>query len=223
MQPRFSHPQPGRRYRKRFAYAAVLAAAVACGPSVEVRTAVSPEAAVLSTRRTFAVVEAKSEEDGNGFGINDPMIDNQITSRAMHDQIVTTFEAKGYRYTTKNPDFVIRYQASLAPILDIWTNGTMGSGYYGFRGRYGYDAYGYADPYWAGDFGYGHAVASYDRSQVIIDAVDPGSGKLLWRGEGTSDRYAEPKKYMKEIRRAVNAVAKKFPSGNGNNALVVSR
>ena len=213
------------RRRTGLGVAAVAAAALvaACGPNVDVRTAVSPEAVVLGTRQTFSVVEAKAAKNGNGDGdangINDPMIDNSITAQAVHDQVKTAFEARGYRYVTSKPDFVITYQATIAPIMDIYTNGSLGYGAYGYRGYYGYSY----DPYWADPYGYGTAVATFDRTRVIIDALDPGTGKLLWRGEGTSGEYSDSKRYVKELRHAVNAVAKKFPSVGAGAAFVVGR
>jgi hypothetical protein len=149
---------------------------------------------------------------GSPIGIADPMINNQITARAVRDEIKAAWEARGYRYTTKNPDFEIRYQAALAPILDIQTYdvGYGGYGYYGYRpyGYYGYTSAGYCCD---GYGGYGYAVGTYDRGTVVIDAVDPKSDKLLWRGQGTAGAYNEPKRFMKELRHAVRAVARKFP------------
>ena len=64
----------------------------------------APEAVTMSSRHTFRVVQAKND---TSYGINDPMIDNSITSRAMQDQIKAAFEARGYRYSTEHPDFVV--------------------------------------------------------------------------------------------------------------------
>lgn len=224
MSPRFNYRKRGRRTG--LGLAAVLAAVLvsACGNYVDVRTAVAPEAVVLGTRQTFSVVEAKGEANGNGGGISDPMIDNAITAQAVHDQIKTAFEARGYRYTTEKPDFVITYQATIAPIMDIYSNGSPGYGYSSFRGHYGYSGYSsYYDPYWTDPYGYGHAVASFERSRVVIDAIDPGTGQLLWRGEGTSGEYSNPKRYVKELRHAVNAVAKKFPPVGSGAGFVAAR
>ena len=219
MTPRLSYRKRG--HRTGLGFAAVIAAtlASACGNYVDVRTAVAPEAVMLGTRQTFAVVEARA--DSSISALNDPMIENSITSQAIHDQVKAAFEARGYRYTTKNPDFLVTYQATIAPIMDIYSTNTYGHGYSGYRGWYGYS--GYNDPYWTDPYGYGHAVGTFERSRVIIDAFDPGTGKLLWRGEGTSGEYSDSKRYVKELRHAVNAVAKKFPPVGSGAAFVAFR
>lgn len=217
-----------RKQRSWIAAAAfMLATLAACGGGVQVRTVAAPEAALLGGRSTFRVVEAGRDSAGrlNGddhYGVNDPMIRNSITSQMVHDEIKAAFEALGYRYSPDRADFEVAFTATVAPIMDIRTYGDGGyyyggygywSGFHGYRG-YPYDAWGCC--------GDSHAVASYDRSTVIIDAVDPG-GKLLWRGQGTSDWYTDPKKFLKDLRRAVKAVANTFPRFNGALTLAVER
>jgi hypothetical protein len=193
----------------RLAGLAAAAALGACGPSVDVRTAVAPEAGTLAGRRTFSVMEAEKQSNGNGngYGIHDPMIENSITSSVVHDHIKAAFEALGYRHTTENADFTIAYRATVAPILDIRTRNYGTTGYYGaYRWHDSYPGY------CCGHDSFGYAVATYDRNTVIIDAIDPGSGKLLWRAQGTADAYDNPKRFLKSLGRAVRAIAKKFPT-----------
>lgn len=241
MSRRILNPDGGQRRGLGLAALLVATLAGACGPDIQVRTAASPEAFTLAGRRTFSVSEASKSEiietsanghangngngnangNGNGnavsYGISDPMIDNSITERAVHDQIKAAFEARGYRYTTKNPEFEIRYKATLAPILDVRTYNTAAYGGYGYYG-YGYDGY-----CCGAGTGAGYAVATYDRGTVIIDAVDPKSDKLLWRGQGTAGAYSDPKSYLKELRHAVRAVAKKFPANHSPIPYTASR
>lgn len=204
----------------------MIAGLAACGAGVEVRTAAAPEATMLGHRQTFRVVEAGSDSaghlngNGDGYGIVDPMVHNSITSKVVHDEIKTAFEALGYRYSPEHADFDVAFKATTAPIMDIRSYGSS---------DYGPRWYGYGYPgYWHGYNGWGccgdmaHAVASYDRRTVIIDAVDP-NGKLLWRGQGTSDWYTEPKHFMKDLRHAVKAVTKKFPRSNGSSPMIARR
>jgi hypothetical protein len=197
----------------RIASLTAAAALAACGPSVEVRTAVAPEASTLAGRRTFRIIEADRQSNGNGngkangYGIHDPMVENPITSGVVHDHIKAAFEALGYRNTSENADFDIAYRATVAPILDIRTRNYGGHGYYGAHGWY--DGY---PGYCCGYDGFGYAVARYDRNTVIIDAIDPASGQLLWRAQGTADAYDNPKRFLKSLGRAVKAIARKFPA-----------
>lgn len=210
MSTRISHPRRGRRARFGLAALTLAAAVAACGPDIQVRTAVSPEANTLAGRRTFRILEATKPADGDGvdgFGIKDPMVDNSITDQKILYQIKSAFEAKGYRYDPEHADFDIMFYATIAPILDIRS----------YNNGYGY-GYGYY-----GSPGYSYAVATYDRETVVIDAVNPADKKLLWRGQGTSDYYTDPKRYMSELRSSVKAIAKKFPPAVPAVALTATR
>lgn len=214
-----------QRHRMRTAATmCAIAALAACGSTVEVRTLAAPEAAALGGRQTFRVVESGRDSlgdisrDGDGYGINDPMIHNSITARLVHDEIRAAFEALGYRYSNDRADFDVAFRATIAPIMDIRGYG------YGGPSRYGYhlnDGYPISYDGW-GCCGGAYAVATYDRSTVIIDAIDP-RGTLLWRGQGTSDWYADPKEFVKDLRRAVHAVAKAFPRFNGALTVAAER
>ncbi|HMC54343.1 MAG TPA: DUF4136 domain-containing protein [Gemmatimonadaceae bacterium] len=233
------------RYGQRASLGLAVAAAAllsACGPDITVRTAASPEANSLAGRQTFRIVETSAVShqngtdgngDGNGnshvekYGVYDPMVSNSITRDAMRDEIRAAFEARGYRYSPDHADFDITFTATVAPILDVYSYdfGGYGAGYgYGYYGSHAYDgwpgAYGYG--YCCGD-GYGHSTASYERSTVIIDAIDPATQKLLWRGQGTSGPYSESKKYMKTLRVAVHKVANKFPTVGTTPMVAVRR
>jgi hypothetical protein len=218
------------RYRQRtslrLATAAAAAVLCACGPDIAVRTAASPEANALAGRHTFRVVETSAttqhDGDGNGdgngnshvqnYGVYDPMVSNSITKDAVRDEIIAAFEARGYRYAPDHADFEITFTATVAPILDVYSYDFGGYGAYGYGyGYYGnyYSNWGYG-AHCCGD-GFGYASASYERSTVVIDAVDPTTKKLLWRGQGTSGPYSQSKKFMKTLRHAVNKVAHKFP------------
>jgi len=222
----------GQRTSLGIAVVAAAALLSACGPDISVRTAASPEVNSLAGRQTFRIVEtsAASHQNGNGdgngngnanahiekYGVYDPMVSNTITRDAIRDEIRAAFEARGYRYSPDHADFDITFTATVAPILDVYSYDFGGSGYgygYGYYGSHAYNgwpgAYGYG--YCCGD-GYGYATASYERSTVIIDAIDPATQKLLWRGQGTSGPYSESKKFMKTLRVAVHKVAKKFPT-----------
>ena len=217
----------GTAKRLGVALAALLGA---CGPTIEVSTTAAPEAASLAHRRTFTIVEnvatipVAGDGDGNGrvrdnpsttagYGVQDPMIDNSITSRAVATLIRAELEARGFRYVTADPDFEVRFDAAIAPIQDIRSyDYGYDAGFYGYGYPSAYYGYGYA---WDGgccDSWISHAVATYERKTVIIDVVDPASQTLLWRGQGTSDGYNEPRKFMKDLKLAVREIVKEFPA-----------
>lgn len=221
--------EQGRRWQRPWVAAAAvtMAALAACGgPGVQVRTVAAPEAALVGGRATFRVVEAGRDgrghlNGGEDYGVKDPMIHNSITSQLVHDAIKAAFEALGYRYSADRADFDVAFTATIAPIVDFRSYGYGGYRRNGYFAYYGYDAYPLGHDAW-GCCGETQAVGTYDRSTVIIDAVDPG-GKLLWRGQGTSDWYTDPKQFIKDLRRAVKAVTQAFPRFNGALTLAVER
>ena len=159
--------------------------------NVEVRTMAAPNAQ-LAGRTTFRILRVPAPRDGATLGANDPMLDNSITNRALRDEIRSAFEARGYRFQPEGADFDVAYYASAAPVLDVRTF------------DYGYTWRGFPRQY--------TEVEQYEQGTVIIDVVDPITHELLWRGQGVARVDPDPDKYVKEIRKTVDAIVKKFPA-----------
>src|SRR5438093_13326334 len=106
MSTRSAHASRSGKASLRLAVLTMAAVLGACGPSVEVRTAVAPEAGSLAGRRTFRIVEDSTrgtdgDGDGVGYGVHDPMIANSITKQALHEQIKAEFEHTAYLYSSE--------------------------------------------------------------------------------------------------------------------------
>jgi hypothetical protein len=54
-------------------------------------------------------------------------------------------------------------------------------------------------------------VTEYEEGSVIIDVLDLTTHQLMWRGEGSAPVSTDPAKYANELRKAVDAIVKKFP------------
>lgn len=166
--------------------AALTLAAIACGPAIQVRTVVSPEAN-LTNLRTFRILPAPKPRDGRPLPLHDPMLVNSITNRALRNALIEGFQSRGYVANDSTPDFVVASYASAKHRLDVtfWDYG------YAWRPRW-----------WRGwERPWGEAmVTEYTEGTVIIDVLDPKSKELLWRGRGVA-----------VLNKTVTAILDKFP------------
>lgn len=174
--------------------AAMALAAVTCGPEVTVRTTVSPDAQ-LQGLRTFSIMRVPTRRGARRPSALDPMIYNSATNRALRSAIREGFEDRGYTYTEDRPDFEIAYYASARDKLDVtrWD--------YGYPWR----------PRWT-RWGRAEMVTVYTEGTVIVDAVDPRTTDLLWRGRGISVVSDDPPEFRKDLKATVAAIIERFPA-----------
>lgn len=187
-----------RALRTMMRAAAVAALSVACGPAIQLHTAVSPEAN-LAARRAFRILPAPRVRPGVGrLPANDPMLVNSATNVALRRALVQTFETRGYVMNDSTPDFVVAYYASAQQTLDVmcWD--------YGYPWR---------PPWWRG-WGTGHdrLATEYVEGTVIIDVLDAQGQELLWRGRGIAGVSTDVDEYIAELRRTVVAILNEFPA-----------
>lgn len=184
--------------RTSFRVAAVAALSVACGPAIQLRTAVSPEAN-LTALRTFRMLPAPRVRPGVGrLPAHDPMLVSSATNVALRRALVQTFESRGYVMNDSTPDFVVAYYASAQETLDVlcWD--------YGYPWR----------PRWWRGWGSGHErlATEYMEGTVIIDVLDAQGQELLWRGRGIATVSDDVDAYIAELRRTVVAILNEFPA-----------
>jgi hypothetical protein len=189
------------------AFAGALAVS-ACGFHPHVHSIAAPDAR-FAGRTTFRVLDLPTAHNGANGGYKengtangtsmaeyDPMRENSISALAIRDQLRKVFEDKGYRYSDTNPDFEIAYYATIRPVVDF-------SAY-----NYGYD---YAWVGWPRSYGL-VGDYDYDEGMVVVDIIDAATKKLLWRGQSTAEVSHDPDKYTKQLRKAVNAIQKRYPA-----------
>jgi hypothetical protein len=171
------------------ALATIMLALGACG-GVQVRTLVSPDAN-FSGRNTFHLMSARARGNGQRAS-NDPMLDNSITNQRIRAAIRSAMEKRGYRYAEEGASIGIAYYATARQKLDV-RNYDYGYGWRRFpRER--------------------TEVYEYTEGTVIVDAVDPSSHNLLWRGQGRSAVTDDPGKYAEDLQKTVDAIIAKFPA-----------
>lgn len=191
--------------RRRLA-ACLIAAGVAAGAgcsTLDVETLPAP-GANLEGRGTFRIVDRPMPNDtlphdlanGEGQGsaspvesaVTEAMLNNSIVGRAARDEIVESFEARGYRMAETNPSFEISYFAGAMEREEF-------GDWYGYPYDWGHDAY----------------VDSYTEGMVLIDVRDPLSGELLWRGSSEAMVSDEPDEYVKQLSRAIRKIIERYP------------
>jgi hypothetical protein len=171
------------------ALAALVLALGACG-GVQVRTLVSPDAN-FSGRNTFHLLSARARGTGQRAP-NDPMLDNSITNQRVRSAIRAAMEKRGYTYAEDGASIGIAYYAAARQKLDV-RNYDYGYGWRRFpRQR--------------------TEVYEYTEGTVIVDAVDPSTHNLLWRGQGRSAVSDDPDDYSKDLEKTVDAIVSKFPA-----------
>lgn len=174
--------------------AAVAVLLAACTP-VRVTTTVAPDAR-LGSYRTFRVLNVPARRAGLAAVVNDPMLENSVSSHALREHLANAFGARGYTVDLANPDFTVAYYASRRGELDVtaWD--------YGYRGRWGG---------WRGDDRVVQ-VRPFVEGTVIVDVVNPKTHELVWRGRGVSDISDDPETYAQNLNRTVKDIVAKFPS-----------
>lgn len=171
-----------------------LATMVACATPVHIRTAAAPNTQ-FSTLHSFIVMATPSPRSSSeGQNNVDPMLQNSITYRALHNDLVSNFQERGYVIDSANPDFAVAAYASSRQRLDV-------------------TQYDYGYPYWRWRW-WGPPVpevTQYTEGTVVIDVVNPKTKELLWRGQGVASVSDDPQTYAKELARAVEKIVERFP------------
>jgi hypothetical protein len=170
--------------------AALLVAA--CGGTVNVATQAAPNAN-FAGRSTFRIMPVPRRADGAALAADDPMLDNSITNQALREEVRRSLEARGYRPASgAAPDFTVAIYAAAKEALDVRT----------------YD-YGYTWRGWPREY---TEATPYERGTVVIDAVDPSTHQLLWRGRGQAAVSSDPNAFVRDAEKEVDAIVRKFPA-----------
>ena len=127
------------------------------------------------------------------------MLQNSITYRALHNDLVSNFQERGYVIDSAKPDFAVAAYATARQRLNVTD----------------YD-YGY--PYWRHGW-WGPvvpAITEYTEGTVVVDVINPTTKELAlaWPGHGIRSPTI-PSTYAKEIAMTVAKIIDRFPEGGG--------
>ncbi len=128
----------------------------------------------------------------------DPRVDNSIVDSRIRAAVDTRLAAMGYaKDFPERADFLVAYHAAVAEKIDVETIDR----YYG------------PGPRWAGVVVTDTVVTEYEEGTLLLDVVDRGSRKLLWRGsvQARLDRQASPAERSGRVQVAVDEMLARFP------------
>lgn len=150
-----------------------------------------PDPMVGFQGQTFYIPEAP-EDSVSSFRTADPMLNNSIIDRVVRATIRQSFEARGYRMTDDDPDFIVGYYTRARERLDLSNVYDCGYGY-GYYNRYNYGCY----------------IDEYTEGMVIVDVIDPKSEELVWRGSGVARVSDNPNKYLNQLGKAIGEIVQR--------------
>ncbi len=174
--------------------AAMSAGLLAACAGIHVHTDAAPQAA-LTGFHTFAVLDAPRRRSGADAGDNDSMLQNSITNQALRTDLIARFEARGYTLDSIRPDFTVAYYATTHEKPDPADYD------YGYQWR----------PGWWGPISFPDPKP-YTQGAVVVDAINPTTKQLEWRGRGVAKVSDDPHAYEKELNKTVTAIVDRFPS-----------
>ena len=149
----------------------------------------------FSSLKTFQYVETKDSNAGN-----------DLTDDRLHAAIIREMKENGGEEVTSNPDFYITYHVVTK---DNTVFNTTNYGYGGWGpGWGGYGMYGYG--YGAGITDSTTRAYTYTDGTLIIDAYDPETKKLIWRGTGTVTLKSKPEKQAKQVDKILDKMGKQW-------------
>jgi hypothetical protein len=150
--------------------------------------------------RTFDWFPGERQLTGEG-GIAEPFLEQRIQTAVGRELSARGFE----KVTSRTPDFYVNYHVSVQQKLTTsGVNVGYGMGSYGSWGGVGVGMR-------------SNPVRTYDEGTLIIDFVDGGSRKLVWRGTGSKALSSNPtpENTTATVDVAAREILKQFPPDRG--------
>lgn len=146
----------------------------------------------LGAVRRFAFAETERERTG------DLRADSPFLASRVENAVANTLAGKGVRKVEpEDADVLIAFHAVVDSRLDaVEVPATFGYG-----------------PYWGGFYGSRVRVDQYETLTIVIDMVERGSDKLVWRGSGESRLrdHGTPEQRAERVQRTIDAIFQHFP------------
>ena len=134
----------------------------------------------------------------------DPKIDAPFIERRIRDAVDNQLAAQGYdKRSSDAPDFLVGYHVALEKKLAVTTMNEYYGVVVGPRWHH-------STPRWYGSETY---VYDYDEGSLVLDIIEGGSRKLIWRGFALArvDTTASAERKTKRINEAVKRILAQFP------------
>lgn len=162
---------------------AAATAAAACNPTYIEHD--YDDAVDFSRFETFAWIEQKTMTEGRPRAVQQSGLLETRIKRAVNAELA----GKGLQLVDTDPDLFIAYHIGVKDYTEIRTTGT----------GWGFDRNTRVDQFQEGTF--------------ILDLIDAGDDRLVWRGiaEGVLDEYPTPEKMDREVNDMVRRLLAKYP------------
>jgi hypothetical protein len=218
------------RYRAcKLACAAAASALFAsgCAEQIHVRTAEAPQANFSNTTTYRLLTPGESNEaiasnarpngtepqtsggevssSNNPAQSQNPILESPISMQDLRDDIQRAFNARGYQRANGAADLSVAYYMGVHNRLQV-TDYYYGYPFWGWGWRWG--------PGWGG--WPAQQVTRYQQGTIIIDVLDGGGRRLLWRGLAHVRVPKHEEDYTKVIADGVDAIMKRFPGRNAS-------
>jgi hypothetical protein len=151
----------------------------------------------LNALQSFNWRSAVQEPTGN------KLVDNSLLDSRIRAAVERELTAKGHRKVANGSDYLVAYNYSVQSRMERDPyNSSVGVGV----GRGGHGSFGGIG------FNFGRE-RDYEQDTLIIDVIDPATGKLFWRGfmQQRLVWESDPEDSTARINKAVAAILNKFP------------
>ena len=178
----------------------LLVLAVVAGPSIAQKITIDyAHDFDFEPVKTFTYVETKDSNAGN-----------DLTDNRLRDAIIRELTEGGAKQVDSNPDLYLTYHVTTK---DNTVFNTTSYGYGGYGpgwGGYGRYGYGYGYGYGMGGMDSTTRAYTYTDGTLIIDAYDPATKQLVWRGTGTVTIKSKPEKQAKQVDKILKKMGDKW-------------
>jgi len=177
----------------------LVALAVLSGPAIAQKITIDyAHDFDFSQVNTFTYVETQDTD-----------LQNTLADSRLESAILRELKSGSMKQVDSGGDIYITYHVVTKDNTVFNTSsygyGGWGPGWGGY-GRYGYGGYGYG-----GGMGSSTTTATtYTDGTLILDAYDPETKKMIWRGTGTVTLKAKPEKQAKQVDNILTKMGKKW-------------
>lgn len=178
---------------------AMVASACILPARVQVTTRTAP-GATFSSQHSFRFLRMPQNRavQAEAAVVDDPMLENSMTGRAVRDDIAHALSSRGYVRQRDTADLAIAYYIGSHTTLVVTD----------------YD-YGYPFSDWktsgTSPVETPMTEVHYKQGTVIVDVLDGAAKHVLWRGVGQADMTVDPNDYPRLLGRTVEAIMGRFP------------
>jgi len=177
----------------------VIALAVVATPSIAQKITIDyAHDFDFSQVKTFTYVETKDTD-----------LKNTLSDSRLESAILRELKSGSLKQVDSGGDMYVTYHVVTEDNTVFNTSsfgyGGMGPGWGGYGG-YGYGGYGYG-----GGMGSSTTTATtYTDGTLILDAYDPATKKMVWRGTGTVTLKSKPEKQAKQVDKILTKMGTKW-------------